>query len=99
MRLVNSLRRLRRNRPWLALAMALGIFVIAFLLRFFLGDTLQDVPFITLFPAILLAALVGGLWAGVIVAILSGIAAWYLFLPAADSFDLFWPRGAVNMLF
>jgi two-component sensor histidine kinase len=79
--------------------MALGIFVIAFLLRFFLGDALQDVPFITLFPAILLAALVGGLWAGVTVAILSGIAAWYLFLPAADSFDLFWPRGAVNMLF
>jgi two-component sensor histidine kinase len=99
MRLVNSLRDLRRERPWLAFALALGIFAFAVSLRFLMGDALRDVPYITLFPAILIAALVGGLQAGVIVAVLSGFAAWYLFLPPEGSFSLFWPRGAVSLLF
>ena len=76
MQLVTSLSRLRRTQPWLALAISLGIFLLALLLRVVMGDTLQDVPFITLFPAILIAALIGGLRAGIAVTVLSGVAAW-----------------------
>jgi hypothetical protein len=40
------------------------------------GGLLDDVLFITLFPAILSAALLGGLHVGLVVAILSLLAAW-----------------------
>jgi two-component sensor histidine kinase len=99
MKLVTSLRQLRRKRPWLALAISLAIFVLAFSVRLVLGDTLQDVPFITLFPAILIAALIGGLRVGILVTILSGVAAWYWLMPPEQSFALQWPRGVVTMVF
>jgi K+-sensing histidine kinase KdpD len=98
MKLVTSLSRLRRQRPWLAFAISFAIFLFALLVRFVLGDTLQDVPFITLFPAILIAALVGGLQAG-IVTILSGVAAWYWLMPPEDSFALHWSCGVITMVF
>jgi two-component sensor histidine kinase len=87
MRLVLALRDLRR-RPWLGLIASLGVLALAFLLRYALGEKLQDVPFITLFPAILIAALIGGLWVGILVTLLSGVAAWYWFIPPVESFAL-----------
>ena len=99
MNLVTSLSRLRRKRPWLALAISLGIFLLALLMRLVIGDALQDVPFITLFPAILIAALVGGLRAGIVVTLLSGVAAWYWLMPPEDSFALHWPHGVITMVF
>ena len=99
MRIVNSLRVLRRNRPELGLALALGIFLIAFLVRLAFGDALKVVPFITLFPAILLAALVGGLRAGILVAILSGLTGWYWFVAPLGSFWLPWDGYLVMTLF
>jgi hypothetical protein len=48
------------------------------------------VPFITLFPAILIAALVGGLRAGILVAVLSGLAGWYWFVAPLGSYWLPW---------
>jgi two-component system, sensor histidine kinase PdtaS len=84
-----------RGRPWLGAGIALIVFMLAVLLRYSFGDGLYNVPFITLFPAILIAALIGGLWVGVIVAVLSGAAAWYWFLPPSATFALQWPGGYV----
>jgi hypothetical protein len=82
-----------------ALGIALAIFLGAFLLRFGLGGVMKDVPFITLFPAIVLAALIGGLEVGLVIAALGGLAGWYFFLPPANSFELQWPSGHLSMIF
>lgn len=55
-------------------------------------------PFITFFPAILLAALFGGTQAGVLIAILSALAAMYFFIPPYGSLAISWPWGAFVML-
>jgi two-component sensor histidine kinase len=99
MQIVNSLRALRRSRPWLGLALGLGVFLIAFLARFAFGDALRVVPFITLFPAILIAAMVGGLRVGILVAVLSGLAGWYWFVAPLGSFWLPWHGYLVMILF
>ncbi|HSD91919.1 MAG TPA: histidine kinase dimerization/phosphoacceptor domain -containing protein, partial [Methyloceanibacter sp.] len=92
MRLSTATRHLRA-RPLLGLAVALGVFVLAFLLRYAFGGELYNVPFITLFPAILISALVGGVWVGVVVAILSAVAAWFWFLPPSATYAMQWPGG------
>jgi two-component system, sensor histidine kinase PdtaS len=88
----DDLLRLRRS-PLLGLALALCVFLAAFILRYSFGTELYTVPFITLFPAILISALVGGLWVGVFVAILSAVAAWLWFLPPSATSALRWPDG------
>jgi two-component system, sensor histidine kinase PdtaS len=76
----------------------LGIFCLAFLLRFMAGGLLDDVPFITLFPAILIAALLGGLQVGLVVAILSLLAAWYFFIPPKHSWAIDSSAGFLTLL-
>jgi two-component sensor histidine kinase len=68
------------------------------LVRYAFGDALKVVPFITLFPAILIAAMVGGLRAGILVAVLSGLTAWYWFVAPVESFWLPWPDGYLIMI-
>jgi two-component sensor histidine kinase len=92
MRLSVAIRRLRAHSV-LGLAVALLAFLLAFFLRYSFGDELYTVPFITLFPAILISALVGGVWVGVLVALLSALAAWFWFLPPSATFALSWPEG------
>jgi two-component sensor histidine kinase len=82
-----------RKRPLLGFAVALVVFLVAVSLRSSFGNELYAVPFITLFPAILIAALVGGLWVGVIVTMLSALAAWLWFLPPSATTALHWPDG------
>ena len=54
-----------------------------------MGDYIgAHIPFITFFPAIIIGALLGGVWPGVCATILAVLAAWYLFLPPAYSFEL-----------
>ncbi|MEQ9151645.1 MAG: PAS domain S-box protein [Parvibaculum sp.] len=45
------------------------------------GDLLADAPFLTFYPVIILAAIVGGPRAGLLAVIASGVAADYFFLP------------------
>jgi two-component sensor histidine kinase len=98
MQLIFRIRRLRQNF-WVALLLALPLLGLAIWLRFLLGEALEGVPFITLFPAILIAALIGGLWIGVIVTIVCAVAAIYWFLPPYESMQLIWPSGVIAMLF
>lgn len=98
MPLIDKIRTLRQN-PLPALTLSLLVFALAFALRFAFGELLGGVPFITLFPAILFAALVGGIWIGVGVTLLSGLFAIYWFLPPYHSFALKWPEGIVTIAF
>jgi two-component sensor histidine kinase len=84
-----------RTHPWLGYAVGLGIFAFGFLLRFAAGGLLDDVPFITLFPAILVAALLGGLHVGLTVAVLSGVGAWFFFVTPQNGWT--W-TGALTMV-
>jgi len=72
-----------------AYGIAIGLVALATLTRWAIGDYVgAQVPFITFFPAIIIGALLGGIWPGVCATILSVLAAWYLFLPPAYSFEL-----------
>ena len=92
-RIVERLRPIRHNF-WLGYSAGLIIFAAGFLLRYLPGGFLETVPFITLFPAILVAALIGGLRVGLLVAALSFAAGWYFFLPPYNSWQLEEPKGA-----
>ena len=67
--------------------------VIAFLLavvtRLLLDSYLPPgFPFLTFFPAVILSTLVAGLWPGIACAVVSGLAALYLFIQPIYSFEL-----------
>jgi two-component sensor histidine kinase len=97
-RIVERLQPVRKH-PWLGYAVGLAIFALGFLLRYLPGGVLDAVPFITLFPAILIAALVGGLSVGIVVAVLSFVAGWYFFLPPYNSFAIKTPQGVWALVF
>jgi PAS domain S-box-containing protein len=86
-----------RERPLLAYALALALVVVAIVVRLAVANLVGPyVPFITFFPAIILAALLGGLGPGILAMILSTVAAWYAFVPLADSFEL-GPQDAAKL--
>jgi len=55
-------------------------------------------PFITFFPAVVLATFIGGVWPGVLAAVLGLVTSWYFFLPPGNSFVLNAPT-AIALLF
>lgn len=70
-----------------------GVAVLAFLAalaaRLWLEGSLPPgFPFLTFFPAVILTAFVAGLGPGILAAVLSGMASWYLFIPPFQSFEL-----------
>src|SRR5262249_42647739 len=78
-----------RRHPDAAYAVAIGLVALATLARWAMGDYGGgQIPFITFFPAIIIATLIGGLWPSVCAIILSVLSAWYLFIPPAFSFEL-----------
>lgn len=81
---IERLLRLRR-RPLAAYGVALAAVALATLVRWIIGSQIETVPFITYFPAIVIAALVGGFWPGMLATVLSSLLAWYLFLPLPRS--------------
>jgi PAS domain S-box-containing protein len=75
-----------RERPLLAYSVAMIIIAIATALRMGVGGQLiAGVPFITFYPAIIIATLFGGFGPGILSIVLSSAIAWYLFLPSPDS--------------
>ena len=70
-------------------ATALAAFLISFLLREALDPWLfSDRGFILFLPAIVLATFFAGLGPGILTAVLSGVAVWYIFIPPYYSFRL-----------
>jgi PAS domain S-box-containing protein len=80
------LRRLRKS-PWLGYAAAIGGVAAATSLRVGLGALVESAPFVTFYPFVILATLVGGLRSGLLSVVLSALAADYLFLPPAFGFS------------
>jgi len=74
---------------WARYGIALAAFVVSFLLRRALDPWLfSDRGFILFLPAILFVTFSAGLGPGILTALLSGIALWYVFLPSYHSFTL-----------
>lgn len=100
MNIVRIAARIRRH-PWHGYAAASAIFIAALLVRKLFGQqddpNIPFIPFITFFPAILLASLFGGAQAGIVIALLSGLSALYFFIPPYNSIALTWPWGYVVM--
>ncbi len=80
---------LRKHPPAICWGLALAAFLLAFVLRLVLADTLPPgFPFLTFFPAVIVTAFVCGLWQGTAVAVASGLAAWFFFIPPFHTFKL-----------
>ena len=70
-----------RQYPLAAYGLALLMVALAVLVRGAIGAYTGVQVFTTFYPAIIVAALVGGLWPGIFATVLSVIAAWYLVIP------------------
>lgn len=72
----------RRRSPFFAYGFALAAFALALGMRW-MADVVLPVgfPFLTFFPAVILTTFFGGLWPGILVAVLSTLSAWYFFIP------------------
>jgi PAS domain S-box-containing protein len=94
---VERILRVRRNFI-AAYGLALALTVLAIVVRWFVGEHVgARIPFITFYPAIIIATLVGGLWPGIFATMLSTLAAWYLFVPPEFSFG-FDQRELIQLL-
>ncbi len=89
-----------RQNPILAYGTAIGVVAVASVLRYAAsGYVLEGLAFTTYYPAILIAAIVGGFWPGAVALLLSSLAAWYLFIPPAFSFSLGIPQAVSLAIF
>jgi PAS domain S-box-containing protein len=87
-RWAKQLAQLQRN-PWWVWGSLVGGVLIATLIRWAIGELVQErIPFTTYYPAILVATLLGGFWLGTLASILSAAVAWWLFMPPAFGFGL-----------
>ena len=74
---------------WPSYLFALLIFAVALAIRWLLDEQLPPgFPYLPFFPAVVIVCFVAGIWPGILVALLSGLAAWYLFIPPFESFAL-----------
>lgn len=80
---------LASDRPLIGHGMAVLLTLLALLLREGLQDILPPgFPYLTFFPAVIVSAFFFGLWPGVTASVLSGLAAWYFYIPPEHSFAL-----------
>jgi PAS domain S-box-containing protein len=77
-----------RRTPGAGYAVAIAAVAVAAAIRWLVGfEFIRSAPFIAFYPAIILAALVGGFRPGALATVLSAIIAWFLFIPAIPGFD------------
>ncbi len=80
---------LRKRSVLFELTFAAASFSIALYVRFVVDGSLPPgFPFLTFFPAVMLTAVFASIRAGVLVAVISALAAWYFFVAPVFSFDL-----------
>lgn len=99
-RLVGWVTELVRHQSWRrGLASGLPLFVLAFLARLALGETLQTRPYVVFIPVVLATVLIGGGGAGFAMAAFSAIVGWYYFVAPFRSFGLPSLEDGIAMLF
>jgi hypothetical protein len=81
--LLNYAIRLRR-RPAIAYPILIGSLAAATFARWLLDGQVVAGPFVTYYPVIIIAALLGGFWTGVVSIACSAVLGWYVFLSAAS---------------
>jgi len=87
------------NSP-LAMGMAVGCVAVATVLRFALTAVIgPTTPFITMFPAVLLATVIGGFWPGLVAIALSIVATWYFFFAPGLAFATFSAGDSISIVF
>jgi len=78
-----------QSSPWASWALAVAAFALALVTRFATNHQLPaGFPYLTFFPAVVLTTFFAGTWPGVACAVLSGLSAWYWFIPPFDQFKL-----------
>ncbi|MXP08930.1 sensor histidine kinase [Pseudoblastomonas halimionae] len=78
-----------RNRPWIGYGAALALTLVAWFVRYEIGNDLPPgFPYVTFFPAVIFAAFFFGARAGSLAAVLCGLLAWYFFIAPFESFAL-----------
>src|ERR1700712_5848585 len=97
MRIVGFIGKARRYQDKLAgYLIAILVFGIAIGLREAV-DPYIKIPYVTLFPAMVICSLVGGRAAGILAAVVGGLVAWLLWLPPRGTFALDWPTGHLTV--
>lgn len=83
-----NLRRTIKDSVVARYGLAVGLAGLAVLMRFGLSAVFPPgFPYVTFFPAIVVAVYLCGLGPGMVCAALSGLAAWYFFIPPAFAFN------------
>jgi PAS domain S-box-containing protein len=82
------------------MGVAVGCVALATAVRLALGALIgPTVPFITMFPAVLMAAVLGGLGPGLLAIVLSVVATWYFFFEPGSSFNSLSAADVISILF
>ena len=81
-------KQLRRQHPSVGYAVAFATVGLAVLLQWLAQDQFAGAPFLTIYPAVILSTLIGGLGAGFLAAALAGASQWALFIPILHWFAL-----------
>lgn len=75
--------------PWLAYTMVLLLCILALVIRIAVDFWLPTgFPYVSFFPAVILAAFFFGVGPGIFAAVLCGLFAWYFFIPTSYPFEL-----------
>lgn len=88
------------RNPMARYACAIGLFALAFGIRW-VADHLfpPGFPFLTFFPAVIVATFLGGRGPGFLCGLLSGLASWYFFIPPTESFGIDWQVATALLFF
>ncbi len=70
-----------RGHPAIGYVVAFASVGLATALQWWASDLYQGAPFITIYPAVVITAFVGGYPAGLLSAVLAGLSQWYFFIP------------------
>ncbi len=83
-----------RQRPIVGGLIGLGIYGFALGLRMVTGAVMDPYPFLVFFPAVLATAILGGTWPAIVIAVLSGVTSWFMFMSPSS----FWAERGSNVL-
>jgi two-component sensor histidine kinase len=79
--LIHRAARVFRGHPAIGYLVAFVSVALATALQWWASDFYQGAPFLTIYPAVVITAFVGGYPAGLLSAVLAGLSQWYFFIP------------------